>query len=276
MSNGILVDSLESELSIDNLTDVGSQEAPQKDSEQEQSFAMPDKFKNKSAEEIAQVYLEEQHYRGELQNQLGEYRQMTDRLLNLEEKRTSDLEKGGAEDIESYDIDPTDLLSNPKEVLDAYLEQRLSQDDRTHDLQERLDRIERQTVQEQFQSKHNDAAQLVADDQFVNWVNSNPYRSNMAAQAVTNQDYNSLDYLLTDYKERFSSGETEAPSTQKAKELSRAKSVVTESSSSGGSSNRSKVYSRREIVNLKVTKPEEYRQRADEFTQAYQEGRVTD
>lgn len=276
MSNGILVDQLEEDLT-ENLTgnvEVEQGEAPEKSEDEGDNFEMPEKFRGKTAEEIAQIYLEEQSYRGKLENQLGEYRQMTDRLLNLEEKRVSDLEKGGAEDID-YDIDPTELLSNPKEVLDAYLSKKLSSDEGYSQLQQRLDAIEKQTIQEQFANKHPDVQQVASDPAFQEWVNANPYRSNMAAQAVQNEDYASLDYLLTDYKERQGSAAAE-PDNQKANEVQRAKSIVTETSSSGGTSNAGKVYSRREIVNMKINRPREWEARQHEFTQAYLDGRVTD
>ena len=277
MSNGILVDQLEEDLA-DNLTgnvEVEQEEAPDQSAQEGDNFEMPEKFRGKTAEEIAKIYLEEQSYRGKLENQLGEYRQMTDRLLNLEEKRVSDLEKGGAENVD-YDIDPTELLSNPKEVLDAYISNKLSSDESYSQLQERLDAIERQTLQEKFNEKHPDVQQLATDPQFQAWVNANPYRSNMAAQAVQNQDYASLDYLLTDYKERQGDSAAAEPDNQKANEVRRAKSVVTESSSSGGTSNSGKVYSRREIVNMKIHRPKEWEARQHEFTQAYLDGRVTD
>ncbi len=275
MSNGILVD-LPEEGDINNQAEVEQIEAEvtQEAPEQEQpSFEMPDKFKGKSAEEIAEAYVNAEKRLGEVNNQLGEYRSMTDRLLDLEEKRVSDLEKGGATEVESYDIDPTELLANPKEVMDRYYEQRLAQDTSYQELQARLDRIETQSLEQQFAEKHPDASERFNDPAFVEWVQSNPYRANMAANAVQNQDYNSLDYLLTDYKERT----TSAPADdRKASEASRARQVVTESSSSGTPKSSSKVYSRREIVNLKIRNPEEYRLRAQEFTQAYAEGRVTD
>lgn len=275
MSNGILVDLPEEGKDVNNQVEVEQVEreveAPQED---KPSFDMPDKFKGKSAEEIAQAYVNAEKRLGEVNNQLGEYRSMTDRLLDLEEKRVSDLEKGGATEVESFDIDPTELLANPKEVMDRYYEQRLAQDENYRSLQERIDRIEHQSIEQQFAEKHPDAADRFNDPKFIEWVQTNPYRANMAAQAVNNQDYNGLDYLLTDYKERSNAAPTK--DDRKAKEVQRAAQVATESSSSGTPASSNKVYSRRKIVDLKIRNPEEYRMRAAEFTQAYAEGRVTD
>ncbi|MHA2163610.1 MAG: hypothetical protein ACXABF_14425 [Candidatus Thorarchaeota archaeon] len=261
MSNGILVDSLE-EGNVNNQADELTVEVEAKapPAEDKPGFEMPSKFEGKSAEEIAQAYVNAEKRLGEVNNQLGEYRSMTDRLLDLEEKRVSDLEKGGATEIESYDIDPTELLANP-------------QDDNYQALQQRLDRIESHSIEQQFVEKHPDAQERFNDPAFVEWVQANPYRANMAAQAVQAQDYNGLDYLLTDYKERTGA----APANdRKAQEIRQAAQVATESQSSGSSTNSGKVYSRRKIVELKITNPEEYRMRASEFTKAYAEGRVTD
>ena len=271
MSNGILIDALtEKQDLVDNLED----ELESEDPKDEDGFKMPDKLKGKSAEEIAKMYVEDERYKGDLQNQLGEYRQMTDRLLGLEEKRVSDLEKGGA-NVDDFDIDPTELLANPKEVMDRYYEQRRSQDDGYSKLQERLDRIEMQSQEQLFQEKHPDVQQIVNDPEFVGWINAHPVRAQLAQTAVQNNDYNSLDYLLSDYK----GSSTPQAQDQKAQELTRAAKATTEKASSGGKSSggtSKDVYSRREIVNLKINNPMEYRQRADEFMRAYAEGRVKD
>lgn len=273
MSNGILVDSLEEDNVNNQADDLTVEVETQAPVEDKPDFEMPTKFEGKSAEEIAQAYVNAEKRLGEVNNQLGEYRSMTDRLLDLEEKRVSDLEKGGATEIDSYEIDPTELLANPKEVMDRYYEQRLAQDDNYQSLQQRIDRIESQSIEQQFVEKHPDASERFNDPAFVEWVQANPYRANMAAQAVQAQDYNGLDYLLTDYKER----NTAAPANdRKAQEIQQAAQVATESQSSGSSTNSGKVYSRRKIVELKITNPEEYRMRSAEFTQAYAEGRVTD
>lgn len=272
MSNGILIDALTEKADpVDNQNDEELNQADPQDD----GFEMPEKLRGKSAEEIARMYVADERYKGDLQNQLGEYRQMTDRLLGLEEKRVSDLEKGGA-DVEDFDIDPTDLLANPKEVMDRYYESRKSKDDNYVQLQERLDRIETQTKEQQFQEKHPDVQQVVNDPAFIDWINGHPVRSNIAAQAVQNNDYDSLDYLLSDYK-GAASQTNEAPSNPKAQELERAAKASTERASSGGSSSpKGEQFTRRQIVDMKINRPMEYRARADEITRAYAEGRVKD
>lgn len=275
MSNGILVDLPEEGNDVNNqiekeLDEIAT-EAPQV--EDKPDFAMPDKFQGKSAEEIAKSYMELESYKGELTNQLGDYRTMTDRLLDLEEKRSTDLEKGGAEEFE---IDPTDLLANPKEVMDRYYEQRKAEDSAYTELQARLDRIEGDTREQQFSAKHTDAGVITNDPRFLEWIQANPVRQNIAATAVQNQDYDSLDYLLSDWKERSPAQAETQTSNRKANELKAAAQVTTESSSSGTPAKSGKVYSRRKMIELKLNDPDEYRLRAAEFTAAYTEGRVTD
>jgi hypothetical protein len=279
MSNGILVDLPSEDDVVNNQVEVDAIEAEVSAPAQRDkpSFEMPEKFSGKSAEEIAQAYVNAEKRLGEVNNQLGEYRSMTDRLLELEEKRTADLEKGGATEIEEFDIDPSELLANPKEVMDRYYEQRLAQDSNYSSLQERLDRIENQSVEKKFAEKHPEATDLFNDPEFVGWVKNNPYRSNLAQQAIQANDYDGLDYLLTDYKDRSTTNNAAPADDRKARELQNAARVATESSSSGNSSrSNGKVYSRRKIVELKINNPEEYRMRAAEFTRAYADGRVTD
>ena len=73
MSNGILVDLPEEDL-VNNQVEVDQIEAEMSvpDTQEKQSFEMPDKFKGKSAEEIAQSYINAEKRLGEVNNQLGE------------------------------------------------------------------------------------------------------------------------------------------------------------------------------------------------------------
>lgn len=236
-------------------------------------FTVPDKFKGKTAEEIARSYVELEKHQGNLNNQLGDYRSMTDRFLSLEEKRVADLESAGAE---KFEIDATDLLANPEKVMDEYFEHRRAQDPAYTELQTRLDRIEGQVGQTSIQGRHADAAEVTNDPAFQAWVGAHPVRAGIAQSAVANKDLDQLDYLLTEWKERQPAAAPTATSQQD--EISAAQRVATESVSASGntSANSDKRFSRRKLVQLKMHNPDEYSAMSDEILLAYAQKRVDD
>lgn len=238
-------------------------------------FTIPEKFKGKTAEDIAKSYVELEKHQGSLNNQLGDYRSMTDRFLSLEEKRVADLGKAG---VEPYEIDPTELLANPEKVLEEYFEHRKGNDTEYTELQDRLDRIEGQVGQSSIQAKHADANDITADPAFQAWVNSNSVRMEIAQSAVQNKDIDKLDYLLTGWKESNPGTADTSTDTPQRTELQNARRVSTETTSASGntSTDSGKRFSRRKLVHLKMSNPDEYAAMSDEILLAYSQKRVDD
>ncbi len=270
----ILVDTL-TEDKVLNQDDTQDTQDP--GTQSPEGFTLPDKFKGKTAEEIAQSYVELERAQGSMANQLGEYRQMTDRFLSLEEKRVADLEKAGAEK-NSIEIDATDLLADPEKVLEQYYDSRRAEDPEYKQLQERLERIEGQVGQSNLQKNHPDADTITNDPRFHEWVGAHPVRASLAQSAIQNRDVDQLDYLLTEWKERAPANSGDAQEATRQSEVRKAQAVATESSSASGTTSKgnSKRYSRRELVKLKMTNPDEYAANAEEILLAYAQKRVDD
>jgi hypothetical protein len=241
-------------------------------------FQIPDKFKGKSPEEIARSYVELEKEFGRVRNDVGEYRSLTDRLLQLEEKRVSDLEGAGAKVEAEFNIDPAELLSNPRESLTKWYEHQRKSDPEYRALQERLNAIEGHVKQQVVTSKHADAEQITNDPDFHDYVKAHPVRLSIAQAAVQNGDVNALDYLLTEYKER--KGARQEPEPKQDSETSTARRVATEKASSGGPTaartGGDKVFSRRKLIQLKISNPDEYAAMQDQILLAYAQGRVVD
>lgn len=242
-----------------------------------EEFQVPEKFRGKSAEEIARSYVELEKEFGRVRNDVGEYRSLTDRLLQLEEKRAKDLEGAGAKAEADFNIDPAELLSNPRESLTKWYEYQKKKDPEFQSLQERLNRIEGHVNTQVMTSKHADAQEITNDPRFHEFVKAHPVRLSIAQQAVQNGNMDALDYLLTEYKERNA---TSQPERKQVSETEAARRVATEKASSGGpASSRTggdKVFSRRKLIQLKITNPEEYSAMQDQILLAYAQGRVVD
>lgn len=267
----ILVDNETADNEI--VAEPGTVAEPQ--AEKPSDFAVPEKFRGKSAEDIAKSYVELEKELGRVRNDVGDYRSLTDRLLQLEEKRTRDLEGAGASP-ESMDIDPADFLTNPRESLTKWYEQQKKSDPEYRSLQDRLNRVESHYKTEVVRSKHADADELAQDPDFIAFVQAHPVRLQLAQAAVQQGNVDALDYLLTEYKERKGS----RPEPKQASEASAARRVATERASSGSPAGArtggDKVYSRRKLIQLKITNPDEYAAMQDQILLAYAQGRVTD
>jgi hypothetical protein len=253
-------------------------EKPQNE-QTEKPFTVPEKFQGKTAEEIARAYVELERHTGQLRNEIGDYRSMTDRLLTIEEKRVSDLKgAGGTVQEDEFNIDPTELLTNPKETLKKWYEAQREKDPVFQEVRQRLDRVEGRVNHNDLQSAHADAEQITSSPEFLDWVKEQPFRLRIAQSAVQAQDVQALDYLLTEYKGDKPQGtKTE---TKRDSEVDRAKKVTTETASSGVPVQRGKtsdeVFSRRKLIQLKLTNPNEYADLSERILAAYAEGRVVD
>lgn len=266
----ILVDQPE-DVQVDlNQTEEGKTQEPQEQATQE--VAIPDKFKGKSTEEIAEAYVNLESELGRLRNDLGDYRSMTDRFLSLEEKRVADLEQQGQET--SFEIDPTELLANPEKVLSEWQEHARQSDPVYQELQSRLDRIEGRVVQSSFEEQHPDADTITASQEFHEWVQGSRLRTRAAQAAYETKDTEVLGDLLTEYKTGIQADTTQSP--KQNSEVAAARQVSTESSSTGSAVDTGKRFSRRKLVDLKINNPEEYAARSQEILLAYAQKRVDD
>jgi hypothetical protein len=231
------------------------------------------RFAGKSTEEIVNMYRNLESHSGRLASQLGESKNMLNQLILG--KRNDDLRQNGGEPVK---VNPTDLMVNPTEALDRYLQPR--ENAIVSSLQERLNQLESQLGQVNFSTKHRDAESITADPAFANWVRQTPLRMRLAAEAAQD-NYGSADLLLTEWNVSKSAGTNQVSAAQqRAQEL--ASGLRLEGGNTGsenGNSPRSaggKQYRRADLIALRQSNPEKYDELGTEIFKAYKEGRVID
>jgi len=223
------------------------------------------------------MYKNLESHSGRLAAQLGENKQMLNQLILG--KRNDDLRQNGG-NTTPVEIKPTDLLANPTEAIDRYLNAREAP--MVSQLQQRLSQLEAQLGETKFASKHKDADAQTADPAFAAWVAQTPLRMRLAAEAAQNNFY-SADLLLDEWNATRSSGTNSVQNSQsRAQEL--AGKIRLEGNNSGsesgtgraGSSNRT--FKRSDLIALRQSDPDKYESPAyqREIVKAYQEGRVVD
>lgn len=277
-----LVDNLNNEPGDLNQLKKDLNEAIQKPAEQPVEEPAPEakkpsKYDGKSVDDVIDMHRNAESALGRTANELGQYKQLTDRLLDL--KRTDDLRKGGADpaDIEEEplpELTSTDMLDNPTEAVAKVVDARLKRSELQRQREDAEAAMEAASAE--FAEKHPDAGEIASTPEFVEWVKASPLRRR-AAMAAYNKDFSAGSDLLDEYKASRKPQEEEKPVDNEAalKEAKKA-STVSQGSSQTGDIPQGKVYRRLDLIRLKLEDPEAYSDPAfqQEIMAAYAEGRV--
>ena len=225
-----------------------------------------------STKKLQDSYTNLQSAYGRVNNDLGVQRKLTDQILNLDEKRLSDIE----ENTPPVEVTGADLLDNPNEALERWYQDRKARDDA--ETAQRLDGLEASLVERDFLSRHSDYQTVASSAEFQEWVNESPLRVKLAQQAYSG-DWSAADDVLSEYKltkaSTQASGEEPTPGTD-AEGLEAAKQAGLESSNNSEGAESKPTYSRAALIKLKLENPEAYEKPEfqEEILTAYAEGRV--
>lgn len=234
---------------------------------------IPDKFKGKSLEEIVAAYQNLEALHGRTASELGQTRQSVDQLLL--QKRENDLRANGGTARQAQESEPeltaADLLENPKQALNNYLEHRESAT--TKDLRQRLAQQEQMMAQQSFVGKHPDWQEQTNDPEFIEWAKQTEFRRGLAVRAAR-EDLPAADALLSEYKAyKPLLSRTNAEGTT----LDAARRVGLERSATSGEETRStgKIMRRIDAQALRISDPDKYDSPAfqNELLKAISEGR---
>ena len=232
----------------------------------EQVEELPEKYRGKSAIEIAKMHQEAEKLIGRQANEVHEVRSLADQLLKQQldskAKEAKPLEESLEED---FFADPASAVNRQVEKHPAVLEAR----------QAALE-MKRMKTAQQLSSKHPDFATIASDSGFQDWVKSSAIRLNLFAKADAEFDFESADELLSTYKELKQirqQNQVQQTAAVESKAQEQAMKAATVDVGGAGETSR-KVYRRADLIKLRMTDPDRYMQMSDEIMQAYSEGRV--
>lgn len=227
---------------------------------------LPEKYRGKSAIEIAKMHQEAEKLIGRQANEVHEVRSLADQLLKQQLDSKAREAKPIEESLEDdFFADPASAVNRQVEKHPAVLEAR----------QAALE-MKRMKTAQQLSTKHPDFATIASDVGFQDWVKSSAIRLNLFAKADAEFDFESADELLSTYKElkqikqQNQNVQTAAVENKAQEQAMRAATVDV-----GGAGETSrKVYRRADLIKLRMTDPERYMQLSDEIMDAYATGRV--
>ncbi len=221
---------------------------------------LPDRYRNKSLEDIIKMHQEAEKVIGRQAQEVGEVRKLADELIkqNLGAK-SQPVEKEEPE---------VDFFEDPKKAIQKTIE---AHPDvlaaREASVQFKALQTKQKLVQE-----HPDFEQLVQSEDFVNWVKSSPVRIGLYSKADAEFDFDSANELLSTYKELRNVRTKQVEQQASAVRQQTMKAAQVDTGGSGESSKR--VYRRADLIRLKMTDPARYDALSDEIMAAYAEGRV--
>ena len=226
---------------------------------EESKSELPEKYREKSLEEVVRMHQEAEKLIGKQAQEVGEVRKLADELLkqNLGSKQ------------QQVEVEPeVDFFENPQKAVQNTI------DKHPDVLAARQAGMEfkRMQIQQKLVQDHPDYTQVVNDSEFQNWVKSSPIRLGLYARADGEFDYDSANELLSTFIQLRG---IKAKESEKASDATRTKSMKAAQVDVGGSGESSKrVYRRADLIRLKMTDPARYETLNDEILAAYAEGRV--
>lgn len=257
----------------DDLTDE-IQEASENQEERKSAapsgFEMPDRFKGKSAEEIAQSFVELEKLNSKQANDLGVMRKNVDELIALQLRETEE----PPADEPAVDMDS--LYEDTEGSISRVAEKAV--DGRIKALEDQLEKKNVEEAVSTFETKHGDWREVAATEDFAKWVGESAYRTRLA-QAADAYDLDAANDLFDMYKDHTGQAKAVEDAARRERQLADA-SLET---SSPGTIDTDEGFSRSVLTEARIAAKKGDRNareylavNADAIALAYEEGRITD
>lgn len=237
---------------LDEIVETPKQEAKQDDD-------LPEKYRGKSAKEIALMHLEAEKLIGKQGSEVGELRKIVDDFIKTQSAKETKQEE---------ELDDDSFFVDPKTAVKKAIDNHPS----VKEAQQAALALKQQEVMSKLAAKHPNYMEVAKDPSFVDWIKSSRIRMEMFARAEGQLDFDAADELLSTWEEKqqIAKQVLETTKVDKQQQL-KAASVSTQGSSEPVSK---KIYRRADIIKLMQTDPSRYDAMQPEIMAAYREGRV--
>jgi hypothetical protein len=225
-----------------------------------QKNELPEKYREKSLDEIVKMHQEAEKLIGKQAQEVGEVRKLADELIK---------QNLGSRQQQTRQEEPeVDFFENPQMAVQKTVD---NHPDILAARQVTLE-MKRSQIQQRLAQEHPDFGDIAKDQDFANWVKSSPIRIKIFEQADSGYDYDSANELLSTYKQLRSVKQKQTSNEGEVTRKQNLKAVGVDVGGSGESSKR--VYRRADLIRLKMQDPDRYDALSQEIMAAYSEGRV--
>lgn len=227
----------------------------------EQEEGLPDKYKGKTANEIAQMHMEAEKLIGRQGSEVGELRRIVDDFIKTQ--------TASKQQLQTSVVQEEDFFADPNKAVAKAIE------NHPKIKQAEIMSLEMKaaTAKNEIKARHPDFMEIVADQGFKDWVTASKVRTELFFRADREFDVDSADELISTWKERRQIAEK----TVDVEKQARSKAVKAATTTVSGGSDEApsrKVYRRADIIKLMQTDPDKYDMMQEEIMSAYREGRV--
>jgi hypothetical protein len=226
----------------------------------EQKAELPEKYRDKSLDEIVKMHQEAEKLIGKQAQEVGEVRKLADELIK---------QNLGSRQQQTRQEEPeVDFFENPQKAVQRTVD---NHPDILAARQVTLE-MKRAQIQQRLAQEHPDFGEIAKDQDFANWVKSSPVRIKIFEQADSGYDFDSANELLSTYKQLRTVKSKQVSDEGEVTRKQNLKAVGVDVGGSGESSK--KVYRRADLIQLQLRDPDRYAALSDEIMQAYIEKRV--
>lgn len=236
--------------------------APEPEAQPEEDSSLPEKYRNKSIQDIIAMHQNAEQLLGKQGQEVGELRKVVDDFI-----QSQNVNAHAAQVEEDFDED--EFFLNPKEAVNKMLEKHPS----IQQAQQAAAHLKQQEIVAKLKNAHPDFMTIVQDKGFLDWVGKSNTRIRLLREADQGYDFDSADELLSLWKERQQTVQTTV-AAEKQNRKEQVKSASAGTSQGSGERPSRKIYRRADIIELMRKDPQRYEDLMPEIRQAYAEGRV--
>lgn len=224
---------------------------------------LPEKFRGKSAGEIAQSYADLERRMSDQGNELSNLRSTLDAMA---------LQSSTAKEPEQEPITEADFFSDPTNTVNRAIESHPA----LRQAQEMAQKMAYAQGLATLQQRHPDLQDVVGSEKFKEWIKGSSARLARYQRADQMGDVEEADDLISTFKQLNQVEATTKEASKKAqKQAVKSASIGAVRGNSDVQGSR-RVYRRADIRELMRTNPQRYEDLQDEIMRAYAEGRVRD
>ena len=265
MSRATMLDPQPEEENVDMLENEVDeiQQEPEAQVEQPQEEPnLPEKYQNKSLEEVVQMHQEAEKLLGRQSSEVGELRKVVDDYISTQAQPPAPQQTVEPEDDIDYFTDPQGAVNRA-----------IENHPKIKEAQEYSTQYKKQASLAMLQSKHPDMQEILGDPKFAEWIKASKIRTQLFVAADQQYDADSADELFTLWKERKVVAQQTANVEKQARKQT-LKAANTGNARGSAEGSRKKVYRRADIIKLMKNDPDRYQALSEEIMAAYAEGRV--
>ncbi len=219
---------------------------------------LPEKYRGKSVKDLIGELEHANKSMGRYANELGEVRRLADELIKSQLKPK-------AEPEQSKEVD---FFENPNEAVRRAVESNPS----VLEARQYAIQAQRALAKQQFQQMHPDAAQIVQDPEFSEYVKASKIRQQLLQQADQSYDLEAANELFSTFKQLKQVRQSQAQQVEKTARNESIKAATVDTGGSGETSK--KIWRRTDLLNMQIRDRAKYESMQDEIMAAYREGRV--